>query len=201
MKKFKLLTMCLVLSLVVVLFTGCEETKSERVIREQNEKKLNQATDMMSQTPTPNFNKSIERENIAQRLIQTNNPNMLQWIYPMSAGRVIGRFPLRGKPTSGNKRLTSPQQYVSNASYSGYIEAPDEMGTFGSSGDYIFWYDPSNQIHHHKGDYFYSPIPYVIEKGFGTISSEIDISEEAKRDIYNKQIAESVKSIKVNGGK
>ncbi|MFC8686048.1 hypothetical protein [Brevibacillus porteri] len=179
-----------------LMLVGCAPTTTssspEATMNAQNQKKAEQAAKMMTQTDTPTFNRSLERENIAERLKQTNDPNMLQWIYPMSAGRVIGRFPVRGKITSGSKRLTSPvmKADIDKGEYYGeeFTEAPDEMGAYGSSGEYIFWFDPANRYHQHRGDYFLSPVPYKIDLGYGTISTEIDQTENSKRNTYEKQI-------------
>ena len=188
-----------IIGLIVVstVLTGClEPDKATQVMKEQNENKKNQAANMMEQTPTPNFNRSLERENIINRLKNTNDPNQLTWIYPMSAGRVIGRFPVRGKITSGGKRLTSTQQFLSGGNYT-LGEAPDEMGAYGSSGDYVFWFDPAGRgPFQHRGDYFVTPVPYKIDSGYGTITYEVDTSEESKRSNYEDQI----KKNQINGG-
>lgn len=186
--------MFLSLAILALVLVGCSgvivEPSAQNVMKEQAADKNEQAAAMMTKTPTPAFNESLDRENIAQRLMKTNDPNMLQWIYPMSAGRVIGRFPVRGKVTSGSKRLTQPEQIMGRGGSLWQVEAPDEMGTYGSSGDYIFWFDPAGRYHQHQGDYFISPVPYKIDIGYGTISIEIDQAEEAKRGIYNQQTAQ-----------
>jgi len=196
MKK-KLIVSIIGLMAMSTILTGCNQTDAQKVMEQQNTNKQTQAANMMTQTPTPTFNRSLERENIINRLKSTNDPNQLTWIYPMSAGRVIGRFPVRGKITSGGKRLTSTQQYIitNNTGYIG--EAPDEMGAYGSSGDYFFWFDPAGRgPFQHRGDYFVTPVPYKIDLGYGTITYEVDASEESKRSNYEDQI----KNNQINGG-
>jgi len=159
----------------IMLFglVGCDETRNK--MDAQLEQKAEQAVRMMDKTPTPTLERSLERENIIKRLKVTNDSNTLQWIYPMSAGRVIGRFPVLGKVTSGSKRLT-PDIDIYNSSR----PMPDEMGAYGSSDPYIFWFDPAGQYHQHRGDYFLSPVPYKIDLNYGTISVEIDKSVQDK---------------------
>ena len=60
-------------------------------------------------------------------------------------------------------------------------ESPDEMGAYGSSDAYIFWFDPAGRYHQHRGDYFLSPVPYKIDLNYGTISVEIDQVAENKK--------------------
>jgi len=166
--KIRKIVLVVILSTMLFVLIGCEETTRNK-IDNQAEKKAEQAVKMMEQTPTPSLDRSLERENIVKRLKITNDANTLQWIYPMSAGRVIGRFPVLGKITSGSKKLT-PDMDVYNSNR----PMPDEMGAYGSSDGYVFWFDPAGRYHQHRGDYFLSPVPYKIDLNYGTISVEID---------------------------
>ena len=173
MKKFILgIAMVVIMSFGLI---GCEVDEARQVRNQQMEDKSIQAMNVMKQTPVPEFKRSLERENIVKRLKVTNDPNTLQWIYPMSAGRVVGRFPVLGKVTGGSKRLT-PETY-----YDGAEILPDETGAYGSSDAYIFWFDPAGRYHQHRGDYFLSPVPYKIDLNYGTISVEIDQVTENKK--------------------
>ncbi|PLS19206.1 hypothetical protein CVD28_02005 [Bacillus sp. M6-12] len=177
------------ITLVATMLTGCMEVSE---IEKQQNEKVENANKLMSQTKVPSVEKSLERENIRQRILVSNDSDTLQWIYPMSAGTIIGRFPVKGKVTSGNKRLTATEGYNANTSTS--EELPDEMGTYGSSGEYIFWFDPTGLPHQHKGDYFISPVPYTLQNN--TILTDIDASEEQKREEYAKQMEEADKRMK-----
>jgi len=167
---------------------GCEVDEARQVRNQQMEDKSIQAMNVMKQTPVPEFKRSLERENIVKRLKVTNDPNTLQWIYPMSAGRVVGRFPVLGKVTGGSKRLTPETYYDGGGSKrltpetyydgGGSEILPDETGAYGSSDAYIFWFDPAGRYHQHRGDYFLSPVPYKIDLNYGTISVEIDQTEK-----------------------
>jgi len=175
MKKFILgIAMVVIMSFGLI---GCEVDEARQVRNQQMEDKSIQAMNVMKQTPVPEFKRSLERENIVKRLKITNDPNTLQWIYPMSAGRVVGRFPVLGKVTGGSKRLT-PETYYDGG---GSEILPDETGAYGSSDAYIFWFDPAGRYHQHRGDYFLSPVPYKIDLNYGTISVEIDQITENKK--------------------
>jgi len=168
--------------LTISTLTGCIE---DTEIQKQEKAKVENAMKVFEQTKVPSINKSLERENIRQRILVSNDANTLQWIYISDGGRVFGRFPVKGKVTSGSKRLTNNQSYVQNQ---GYTDAPDEMGTYGSSSPYVFWFDPAGQIHQWSGVYFVSPVPYKIDEGFGTIDIEIDAEENERAKEYQKQI-------------
>lgn len=175
-----------------VAIAGCDIEMSES--EKQTQDKIKNSNQVMKQTKTPKITRSLERENIRQRLLVSNDPLTLQWIYPMSAGRVLGRFPVKGKVTSGSKRLT-PSSVLDTGTYDETGELPDEAGAYGNSVDYIFWFDPTGEIHQHRGDYFVSPRPYQIDEGNGTISTKLDQSEEAKVDGYNADIKKTQQNI------
>lgn len=195
----KLIRSVIAFVLIAALLTAClEQTQgsAQQTMQQQNQKKADLAARMMEKTQVPSINESLERQNIHDRIIITNNANTLQWVYLFSAGRNIGRFPVRGKVTSGSKRLTSPEMFVDSIDLGDSwgqvkVEAPDEMGTYGASSPYIFWFDPAGQYHQWEGEYFLSPVPYQIDKQYGTVSIEVDASEEAKRAAYEKQIKET----------
>lgn len=186
----KLLTVILSSVLLLSVLSACEETTN--VADKQQQQKNENTQSIMNQTPVPKLTHSLERENIRKRIILTNDPNTLQWIYPISNGRVIGRFPVKGKVTSGQKRLTSAMR-VNTSGYQNDVvtDYPDEQGAYGSSNEYIFWFDPAGNIYQWEGDYFVSTVPYEIDKGYGTVTMTVDKSEQAKIDSYNQQIKES----------
>lgn len=187
--------------IMVLIFTGCEPTEAQKTMMNQDVKKQEQAARMMDTVKTPEFNYSVERENIAMRLTTTNNPLTIGWIYPMSAGRVLGRFPVRGKVTSGSKRLTNTEMYTTvktiddNYSYE-MVPAPDEMGAYGSSSNYVFWFDPAGNYFQHEGDYFYSTSPYQVDVNNGTVKLEIDSQEYSKINKYNEDAKKSYEKLK-----
>lgn len=205
MKKY-LLSGLLIL-LMALFLTGCTTTNAQKTMMSQDVKRQEQAARMMDNIKTPVFNYSVERENIAMRLTTTNNPLTIGWIYPMSAGRVLGRFPVRGKVTSGSKRLTNTEMYSTVDSGDGnyayeMVPAPDEMGTYGGSSNYVFWFDPAGNYFQHEGDYFYSTSPYQIDVNNGTIKLEIDTKENSKIDKYNEDAKKSYEQLKNKvGGK
>lgn len=175
----------LLIILMVFSVIGCGGTiqpSATDQLQQQTAEKADQAAKLASSVKSPKLNYSIERENIAKRLEATNNPNQLGWVYLFETGRAIGRFPVRGKVTSGSKRLSSTEMKIDidTGEWSGetLAEAPDDMGAYGSSDPYIFWFDPAGNYHQFNGNYFYSTKPYQIE--MGAITLEVDQTELKK---------------------
>lgn len=109
------------------------------------------------------FVENAEIDNIKKRLELTANPGLLGYIILMNdAGQVVLYTGVLGKVTSGGKRLTSPDRYDS-AGTNGFIRsAPSDEGTFGSAGEYIFFWTPTGQYKQWNGKYLYSDKPFRL---------------------------------------
>lgn len=109
---------------------------------------------------------TTEQNNIIQRYAVDNQPGSIKHLYIISvySGDVILYSTVRGKVTSSGKRLTPLKSiYVTNNGSSvsngfgvemgGQIVYTDEViqddGTYGSSVDYIYWFD-SKGIYHQQ---------------------------------------------------
>lgn len=160
MKKYFLLP---VLAFVLVLFgNGCDmqsnTTETEAV--QENQKKLTVAV------PIPELNNSLERVNISKRLQSFDDPNKVSYIYLVDYGRVMAFYTIKGKVTSGGKRLTRQSVTVDgdgnvaevgkdvfDQSGSYTVEQPELDGTYGSSAPYIFFWTTEGAYVQWSGDY------------------------------------------------
>lgn len=108
--------------------------------------------------------KTIEQQNIIDRLHMDNMPGSIKHLYVISAysGDVIMYSTVRGKVTSSGKRLTPKTvngqvgseisaARVNYVDIAGVTYATDEViqddGTYGDSNEYIYWFD-SKGIYH-----------------------------------------------------
>jgi len=102
---------------------------------------------------------TIEQRNVSNRLRADNKPGSIKHLYVISpySGDVIVYSTVRGKVTSGNKRLTPKALDISAVTPvirgPGYEFHSAEMigddGTYGESGDYLFWWDAKGVYHQH----------------------------------------------------
>ncbi len=113
--------------------------------------------------PTGADGLTTEQRNIQQRLQKDNEPGAIKHLYVISAfsGDVLIYSTVKGKVTSGGKRLTptSVTQYNSSDSHYGGFSVPignsnqtttevlQDDGTYGSSGDYLYWFDARGVYH------------------------------------------------------
>jgi len=113
--------------------------------------------------PTGPDGLTTEQRNVSQRLLTDNKPGSIKHLYVISAasGQVIIYSTVKGKVTSGGKRLT-PTSVLSgyNNGYYGMSvniggnsyttgEVLQDDGTYGSSDPYIYWFDVRGVYHQH----------------------------------------------------
>lgn len=103
--------------------------------------------------------KTVEQQNIADRIAMDNKPGSIKHLYVISAysGQVLIYSTVKGKVTSSGKRLTPSS--ASNSEGSFYMEIDGrryytnellgEDGTFGHSVEYLYWWDSKGVYHQH----------------------------------------------------
>ncbi len=102
---------------------------------------------------------SVEQKNIADRLKVDNTPGSIKHLYIISpySGQTLLYSTVKGKVTSGSKRLTPN---TISGHYTGFkVQIDDEIwgtneviqddGTYGSSCEYVFWFDQKGAYHQH----------------------------------------------------
>lgn len=117
------------------------------------------------------FDENAEIDNIKRRLDLTSNPGLLGYIVLFNdAGQPIEYTTVKGKVTSGSKRLTSPEELKRLNSGDGtysyeIVQVPSDEGTYGSSNPYIYFWDQNGAYHQWNGTYLYEdrPIRLSIE--------------------------------------
>ena len=144
---------------------SCDDTSNLQQ-NEQEKVSINQYK-METVTPIPSLEKSLERENIKKRLELWNNDNKESYIYLISFGRVMAFYVVKGKITSGNKRLTSTERFVGGKdcgdSYCDMlIESPELDGTYGSSNPYIYFWTTDGAYVQWNGEYMLSDQPLKL---------------------------------------
>lgn len=106
---------------------------------------------------------TIEQRNVSQRILQDNKIGAIKHLYVISAysGQVIIYSTVRGKVTSSGKRLTPiTVSEVQQTMYHGFPvqigntkartqEVLQDDGTYGSSVEYLYWWDTKGVYHQH----------------------------------------------------
>lgn len=169
MKKF--LIIFLVVALASFFFVGCDSTKETGGGTAQKEEmKLTNVNQLRLQlaTPPPAIEKSLERENLRERLIRFNDENKISYIYLFSDyGTIITFMTIKGKVSSVNSMLTTTEQIVdeyhsNGGSWAVTIASPDLDGSYGSNGDAIFFFTTEDVYIEWNGKYFLSDRPLKL---------------------------------------
>lgn len=175
----------LIISLSVLF--GCTDLNSSQ---QKSDSGVTKAT---TSVQTDANGRTIEQENIIERLKRDNMPGSIKHLYIISSytGDVLQYSTVKGKVTSGNKRL-SPKSInngqaptASGIYYNEVIignnrfvtdEVLDDGGAYGESGNYMFWFDAQGNYHQYypAGGTYVSICdkPQRIKKANFTITQE-----------------------------
>ena len=100
---------------------------------------------------------TVEQRNIKDRIKMDNTPGSIKHLYVISAysGQVLIYSTVRGKVTSSGKRVSPTQSAGTGFSVpigSGTMvtnEVLQDDGTYGSSTEYLYWWDSKGTYHQH----------------------------------------------------
>lgn len=140
--------------------SGCDEPRPRE--QPQSDSGVSKAS---VKVPTQSDGLTTEQQNIRERLLTDNKPGSIKHLYVISAysGQVLLYSTVRGKVTSSGKRL-SPTSIVVGGSVSGdygrrltgygfngyeTAEVLQDDGTYGSSVEYLYWWDSKGAYHQH----------------------------------------------------
>lgn len=167
--KIRLLLAGLVL-LSTLGLAGCSEDHSPTPTENAIPVSASGVKKATTQVKTDLNGETIEQKNIKERLAQDNQPGSIKHLYVISpfSGQVLLYSTVRGKVTSGSKRLsptTVVGQYVGVSGYQsdGRVassggqafgngitqEMLSDDGAYGSSSEYIYWFDSRGKFHQH----------------------------------------------------
>lgn len=142
----------------VVALSGCVE--------DQKSAKSVQAHKAQEAANSINFTENSEIDNIKKRLELTSNPGAIGFVLLMNqAGQPIMYTSVKGKITSGSKRLTEPDRSDSwGAGQNNVVRAaPSDEGTYGSSDSYIYFWTTGGQYIQWNGPYLYSDKSFRVK--------------------------------------
>lgn len=147
----------LMIGLMAVSLGGCnvEAQKSQKTTQAE---KASQAANQIR------FAENAEIDNIKRRIELTAQPGLLGYILLLNnAGQPIMYEGVVGKVSSSGKRLTPPvQEWNTWGETNPLGPAPSDEGTWGSSAEYIFYWNTNGQYRQWNGMYLYSDKPFRL---------------------------------------
>lgn len=140
-----------VAALSLLLVVSCDEKWRKNVpVSDSGVQKVSASIEAGSDGMT------TEQRNIVGRLKIDNTVGSIKHLYVISAysGEVLIYSTVDGKVTSGGKRLTSPVEIKGNGYKREYyashtVPRIQDDGTYGSSMNYLYWFDSKGVYHQH----------------------------------------------------
>lgn len=178
--KTKVISGALALLISSPLLTACWGDSSSTTGNAQADGQKQTQTAFQQQSsavpyPASQLRDSLERRNIRERLLRTNNPNKQQYVYLMTiTGEYIGYYVIKGKVSSTQSAMTTDQliQPCSQGGDSGsgncaaVVSAPGDDGSYGENEKGIFFFTT-------EGVMVTTDMPYIV--------SDQPLPVEAKR--------------------
>lgn len=170
---------------VAVLASSCGEIS--RTTPET--KKDTQAQAARNAANTVKFNGNAEIDNIKRRLELTSRPALRGYVILLSMGRPVAYIAIKGKITSGSKRLTRTYKIIrcDKGEWTGdcVVKAASDEGTYGRSNPYIYFWTVNDAYIQWNGAYLYSDKPFPLE-GFKApirigVKQPTDLKPEPKK--------------------
>lgn len=149
----------LLIIFAAILTVGCKAESAPITQKMTQAQKAKVAAESIS------FTENAEIDNIKSRLQLTSDPGLTGFVLLMNeAGQPIMYTGIKGKITSGGKRLTRGQEFA-RGSRGGYradivMDAPSDEGTWGRSSPYIYFWTTQGQYIQWNGKYLYSDKPF-----------------------------------------
>ncbi|MBV1929561.1 MAG: hypothetical protein KUG81_08645 [Gammaproteobacteria bacterium] len=140
-----------ILVLFSILFIGAMTVSCESKSAKKGPTSTSGVTKATAKIAVGSDGLSVEQRNIKKRLDMDNAIGAIKHLYVISAmsGEVILYSTVDGKVTSGGKRLTSTSERWRNQYGNVVMPKIQDDGTYGSSMNYLYWWDVKGVGHQH----------------------------------------------------
>lgn len=153
-----------------LLLTGCTgsspKTSAQAAGQQQTETAFRQQSSAVPY-PAAQLRDSLERRNIRERLLRTNNPTKIQYVYLLGMnGTYIGYYAIKGKVSSTQSQMTTAQ-LIQRTCKSGdcsfdVVNAPGDDGSYGDNEQGIFFFTTEGVMVTTSMDYIVSDAPLPV---------------------------------------
>ena len=118
--------------------------------------------------PVEQLHDSLERRNIKDRLLRTNKPNAIGYVYILGMnGNYVGYYVIKGKVSSTQSQMTADQLITwtcneGSGCQSGTVNAPGDDGSYGANEEGIFFFLTDGTMVETSMDYIVSDQPLPV---------------------------------------
>jgi len=158
----------LTLALVLTGCTGDDKKGAQSSGQAQTEEAFRQQSGAVPY-PANELKDSLERRNLKERLLRTNNPSAIGYVYLLSFSKPLGYYTIKGKVSSTQSQMTTDNLVIDRCSGSTcpvVVNAPGDDGSYGANEPGIFFFTTEGAMVTTDLDYVYSdqPIPFDVPK-------------------------------------
>lgn len=147
--------------------TACEENKgsAQGSGQAQTERAFAQQQEAVKY-PVEQLKDSLERRNLRERLLRTNDPTRIGYVYLLSFSKPLGYYVIKGKVSSTQSQMTTDNLVIDRREGDVVVNAPGDDGSYGSNESGIFFFTTEGVMVTTDLDYVYSdqPIPFDVPK-------------------------------------
>ena len=165
MKKLITATAALLLAVSLTACTGDKPTSQSegQAVTEQAFKQQSEAVPY----PVDQLKDSLERRNIRERLLRTNDPDAIGYVYLLNFGKVFGYYTIKGKVSSTQSQMTTDTLVERHGDAGGgniTYNAPGDDGSYGANEPGIFFFTTEGAFVTTDLNYLWSdqPLPFDV---------------------------------------
>lgn len=167
----KKLIAVLTAAVLVATLAACE-SKPKSNAQAQGQAQTEQAYEQQSKAvpyPVDQLKDSLERRNIRERLLRTNDPSKIGYVYLLSFSKPLGYYVIKGKVSSTQSQMTTDELVERHGDTGGgnfTYSAPGDDGSYGQNEDGVFFFTTDGAMVTTTLDFVYSdqPIPFDVPK-------------------------------------
>jgi len=170
----KRLTLTIIATIIAaLLLTGCQTEEPKTTAQASGEKLTERVFSQQSTAvpyPADKLKDSLERRNLRERLMRTNKPNAISYLYVLSFGEPLGFYTVKGKVSSTQSQMTTDQLQVckdhkgdhNSSCIPAVVNAPGDDGSYGPNEDGIFFFTTEGTMVTTNLDYILSDQPLAF---------------------------------------
>lgn len=154
-------------ALTAVSVAACDDGKgAQQTGQAQTEQAFSQQAAAVPY-PADQLKDSLERRNIRERLLRTNKPNAIGYVYVMSFGKIIGYYTIKGKVSSTQSQMTT-ENLIENCGSCGadgrvVVNGPGDDGSYGANEPGVFFFTTEGAMVETNLDYIVADQPLPVE--------------------------------------
>jgi hypothetical protein len=161
---FKKIAIAGVAAALVLSLSACEEAGN--TAQGEGQAVTEQAFDQQSKAvpyPATELKDSLERRNLKDRLLRTNKPDAIGYVYLMNFGQIVGYYTIKGKVSSTQSQMTTDNLIIDRYEGDVVVNAPGDDGSYGPNEDGIFFFTTEGAMVTTSLDYIWADNQIAID--------------------------------------